>query len=336
MKPLKFALPILLSSGLLSFAFHFKKRPIKNPYGLKMYYDTAQNTPTKEGFLLGRALFYDNILSRDSSINCSSCHLSVSGFTHIDHALSHGVGDSIGNRNSIALMNLLFKPYFMWDGAATSLEAQPLIPLSSHLEMDLPLTRALERLNRNSFYRERFHRVFHIDSITTPYFLKAFAQFLMQLNSFDSKYDQVMRNEAQFSAMEERGYRVFKRSCASCHNEPLFTNLKFATNGIQIDSVLNDHGREEITQNPKDRYHFAVPTLRNIMYTFPYMHDGRFELIKDVLNHYSHPDLARRTNDKRLSHISLKPKEKTELIAFLKTLTDKTFLFNPDFRQPIP
>lgn len=331
-------LVLTIGFTLLSFAFFVRiSRPISNPYHLKTYYDTVNNPPTVEGFKLGRALFYENILSADSSINCSSCHLSVSGFTHVDHSLSHGVNDRIGKRNSIALMNLIFKPSFMWDGAASSLEGQPLIPLSSHLEMDLPLKMAIHRLNSNHDYRKKFQQAFDVDSINTSVFLKAFAQFTMQLNTFNSKYDRVKRGVTDFSVMEKKGYDVFKKACSSCHQEPLFTNNQFESNGLKIDPILQDSGRAVITQQTGDVGKFSVPTLRNIEYTFPYMHDGRFEHLKQVIEHYQSGNAFRHSLDKRLLLAQqLTSNEKTELIAFLKTLTDRAFLFNPEFRNPLP
>ena len=331
-------LVLTIGFTLWSFAFSVRSsRPISNPYRLTTFYDTLLNPPTEEGFKLGRALFYENMLSADSSINCSSCHLSVSGFTHVDHTLSHGVNDRIGKRNSIALMNLIFKPKFMWDGAANNLEAQPLIPLSSHAEMDLPLEQAIKRLNNHPGYRKKFQRAFDVDSINTSIFLKAFAQFTMQLNTFNSNYDRVKRGVTDFSVMEKKGYDVFKKACSSCHQEPLFTNNQFESNGLKIDPVLLDSGRAFITQQNADVGKFSVPTLRNIEYTFPYMHDGRFEHLKQVIEHYQSGNAFRNSLDKRLLPAQqLTSNEKTELIAFLKTLTDRAFLFNPEFRNPLP
>ena len=331
-------LVLTIGFTLWSFAFSVRSsRPISNPYRLTTFYDTLLNPPTEEGFKLGRALFYENMLSADSSINCSSCHLSVSGFTHVDHTLSHGVNDRIGKRNSIALMNLIFKPKFMWDGAANNLEAQPLIPLSSHAEMDLPLEQAIKRLNNHPGYRKMFHRAFKVDSINTSVFLKAFAQFTMQLNTFNAKYDRIKQGLDHFSIMEQKGYKVFKKACSSCHQEPLFTNNQFESNGLKIDPILQDSGRAVITQQTRDVGKFSVPTLRNIEYTFPYMHDGRFEHLKQVIEHYRSGDAYRNSGDKRLKHAEkLTPNQNIELIAFLKTLTDRAFLFNPDFRNQIP
>lgn len=331
-------LVLIIGFTLLSFAFSVRiSRPITNPYRLTTFYDTLQNPPTEEGFKLGRALFYENLLSADSSINCSSCHLSVSGFTHVDHTLSHGVNDRIGKRNSLALMNLIFKPQFMWDGAAINLEAQPLIPLSSHAEMDLPLELAIKRLNQHSGYRKLFYRVFKVDSINTSVFLKAFAQFTMQLNTFNTKYDRVKQGLTHFSVMEQKGYNLFKQACSSCHQEPLFTNNQFESNGLKIDPIIQDSGRVVISQQIVDVGKFSVPTLRNIEYTFPYMHDGRYEHLKQVIQHYQSGNAYRNSGDERLKPAEkLTPNQKIELMAFLKTLTDRTFLFNPEFKNPLP
>ena len=158
---------------------------------------------------------------------------------------------------------------------------------------------------------------------------------MLTLVSANSRYDQVMRREATFTDQEANGYRLFKTHCASCHTEPLFTNGSFENNGLPMDSVLNDVGRMEVTSDRNDSLKFKVPTLRNIEYTYPYMHDGRFKKLSEVLNHYTGGIHHSRTLALQLQNgIVLTSNEKVDLITFLLTLSDKTFVFNPNFRYP--
>ena len=155
------------------------------------------------------------------------------------------------------------------------------------------------------------------------------------LTTSNSKYDKVLRKVEKFTEMEQKGYNLFKQHCASCHKEPLFTNDGFENNGLAIDTTLNDMGRMRITQNVKDKQKFKVPTLRNAQFTFPYMHDGRFKTLNDVIKHYNSdlensPTLAKQIQ----KPMNLSDNDRTDLVAFLKTLTDKEFLFNPRFGYP--
>ena len=156
---------------------------------------------------------------------------------------------------------------------------------------------------------------------------------MLSLTSANSKYDKVIRKEEVFSTMEQKGYDLFKQNCASCHQEPLFTSDKFEKNGLIVDATLSDYGRMKITKNPDDSLKFKVPTLRNIKFTYPYMHDGRFTTLNEVLNHYN--ALNSKSVSKQLSKpMRLSDNNKTELIAFLKTLSDTEFLFNPRYSYP--
>jgi cytochrome c peroxidase len=304
--------------------------PIIVPAGWeKPVYDVSKNPPTKEGFELGRHLFYDPILSRDHTISCASCHLQSSGFTHVDHDLSHGIEDKIGTRNSMTIMNVAWNTSFMWDGSIHHLDMQPLAPLSSAVEMDERLDNVVKKLNNSVKYKTLFYKTFKDSVATGQKVLLAFSQFLVHLNSYHSKYDKYIRNEAggEFTQQEQNGLQLFRTHCASCHTEPLFTHQTFEKNGLPMDSTLKDLGRFSITQNPTDSFKFKVPTLRNIQFTFPYMHDGRFKKLREVINHYT-------TTDKLEKSIVLTPHEKVDLIAFLLTLTDKEFLFDKRFGYP--
>lgn len=300
----------------------------------KPHYDFSKNPLTEEGFQLGRNLFYDPILSRDNTISCASCHLQATGFTHVDHELSHGIEGKIGTRNSMTLMNLAWSKSFMWDGGVNHLDVQPLNPITSPIEMDETLANVVAKLQKSDKYPDLFLAAFGDSKITGQRVLKALSQFELQLISSNSKYDKVMRKEAVFTNQEQNGYALFKTNCASCHNEPLFTSEKFERNGLTLDTTLNDIGRQRITENPKDYLQFKVPTLRNIQFTFPYMHDGRFKKLMEVVKHYN--SLG---NDKNLPKQLQKPmhlsdNERVDLVAFLHTLTDTEFLFDKRFSYP--
>lgn len=303
----------------------------------KPVYNFHNNPLSEEGFQLGRNLFYDPILSRDSTISCASCHLQFTGFAHVDHEVSHGIDGRKGNRNVPALINLAWNKYFHWDGGVNNLEVQGINPVTHPNEMDMSLDEVILRLKQSEKYRILFTSAFGDDEITTSRIFKSITQFVALLVSSDSKYDQVMRHEGgvQFSSQEKKGYELFKSYCASCHKEPLFTNDFFASNGLSLDSTYKDLGRFEITQDPNDKYLFKIPTLRNIEYTYPYMHDGRFSTLKEVLQYYNELDHSINYLSKPLRKaFNLSDEERKDLLAFLLTLSDKTFLFNQRFFYP--
>lgn len=298
-------------------------------------YDFRKNPLTEEGFQLGRNLFYDPLLSRDNTISCASCHLQNTGFTHIDHDVSHGIEGRIGTRNSLVLTNLAWNSSFMWDGGVNNLEVQAINPITNPLEMDEKLENVVAKLQNSPKYKTLFSKAFGDQKVTSQRLLKALAQFTVSLTSSDSKYDKVMRKEAQFSESEAKGYQLFKTNCASCHNEPLFTNNKFENNGLRPDDFFKDGGRIKITKNRKDSLLFKVPTLRNVELTYPYMHDGRFRNLQMVLFHYTEdiynsPTLSRQLKKK----IILSETEKNYLLQFLRTLTDESYIRNPRFQFP--
>jgi cytochrome c peroxidase len=299
------------------------------------HYDFAKNPLTEEGFQLGRSLFYDPILSRDNTISCASCHLQATGFAHVDHDLSHGIEGKIGTRNAMALMNLAWSKDFMWDGGVNHLDVQPIAPITSAVEMDETMANVVAKLQKSNRYPALFENAFGTNIITGQLLLKALSQFELQLVSANAKYDKVARGEVSFNESEQKGYVLFKRHCASCHQEPLFTSDKFENNGLSIDTTLNDLGRMKITQNTKDAYRFKVPTLRNVQFTFPYMHDGRFKTLTEVIKHYNTGILQSPSLSKPLQKpMHLTDNDRVDLDAFLKTLTDTAFLFNPKFGYP--
>ena len=301
----------------------------------KPHYDFSKNPLTPEKVLLGRALFYDPILSRDNTISCNSCHSQYTAFAHVDHALSHGIDNKIGTRNAPALTNLAWQKKFMWDGAINHLDMQPLAPIANKDEMNSSIDSVVIRLQRSKIYPALFYKAFGDSMITGQHTLKAISQFMLTLVSADSKYDSVMRDETTFTTQEKNGYTLFKKNCAACHTEPLFTNEQFENNGLTVDTTLADFGLMKVTQNPADSLRFKVPTLRNIEFSYPYMHDGRFKHLSDVMNHYTKGIAKSKTLSKQFkTPIILTSNEKVDLIAFLLTLTDKHYLFNKKFSYP--
>ncbi len=302
-------------------------------------YRFSTNEVTKAGFELGRKLFYDPILSHNNTISCASCHISYAAFSHPGHNVSHGIHDRLGTRNSPPIMNLAWSTSFMWDGGIFDLDLQPIAPITNHVEMDDTMANVLNRLRISSVYPPLFEQAFGDRTISGTHFLKALSQFMVMCISSHSKYDSVMRKEGiQFSPIEEAGYALFQQKCASCHQEPLFTNHAFVNNGLPI-SALNDQGRYGITLDSNHRYQFKVPSLRNIGYTTPYMHDGRFSSVEQVLDFYNSgvqktPNLASSFNQNGRLGISISAAEKTKLVAFLKTLDDVYFVRDKTLVEP--
>lgn len=298
-------------------------------------YHFETNPITEKGFQLGKKLFYDPILSVDNTISCASCHIPTNAFAQQGHDLSHGVESRLGTRNSPALMHLAWMPLFFHDGGVADLDLQPINPITSEVEMDMDIALLPEKLAAAPDYKEMFEAAFGVGGLNGTNMLKALSQFMLMCVSSNSKYDSVQTGKAVFSSLENEGYVVFKSKCASCHQEPFFTDFSFRNNGLPI-GASNDSGRAKITLTNEDLYKFKVPSLRNLQYTAPYMHDGRMSTLSEVLAHYtSHiPDLYG-TLDPILkkpsgtSAIVLTPAEQTALLAFLETLNDKKFITNP-------
>lgn len=304
-------------------------------------YDFGKNQVTKEGFELGRKLFYDGKLSRDGTISCAECHSQTFAFTHHGHTLSHGIDNRIGRRNAPPIQNTAFMKSFFWDGGVFDLDLFSVAPINNPLEMDEQLGNVLQKLRDTENYPKLFEAAYGSSEITTDRFLKALSQFMNSLVSANSKYDKYVRNEAggDFSNEELSGLAIFKTKCASCHATDLFTDGSFRNNGLQIYVRDPDLGRFLITQNESDKYKFKVPSLRNIAYTAPYMHDGRFVNLDMVLEHYDSGVNDSETLDADLKEgtrlgISLSDKEKSDLKAFLNTLSDPMFIKQPEFSAP--
>jgi cytochrome c peroxidase len=297
-----------------------------------MVYGPEQNPPTQATFELGRSLFYDPRLSSDGKVSCGSCHHQAAAFSDNGHTLSHGVDGRLGTRNSPALQNLRWKTSFMWDGGAHHIENQPIAPLLNVLEMNETLPGVLAKLNADATYQRRFAAIYGTTPIDSYQLLRALAQFTAALTSSNSRYDHYVRHEAAgtLDAGELRGLTLVRGKCASCHSTDLFTDETFRNNGLNSSFPL-DSGRAHITGISTDVGLFKVPSLRNITLTAPYMHDGRFATLAQVLAHYAQGVLPSPTLDTALQPaggtlgIPLTAQEQQDIIAFLGTLTDGSF-----------
>ena len=298
-------------------------------------YRFEDNPLTKEGFELGRRLFYDGQLSIDGLHPCSSCHQQIGGFGTFQHDRSHGVNDSHTLRNAPVLFNLAWNNSFHWDGEFSSFTSEGAQPINGHVEMGETFQGVIDKLEKDKTYREQFKKVFRYPLIRPEFILKALAQFTGSLTSGNSKYDQVKKGTAGFTAEEDRGYTLFRTNCATCHPEPLFTDNLFHNVGLPVDPLLSDFGRIRITGKSEDSLKFKTPTLRNVYVSSNYMHDGRFGTLGQTINHYRTGVQQSPTLDPLLANgIPLTNTQANELVAFLRTLTDSTFLSDPRFAKP--
>jgi cytochrome c peroxidase len=249
--------------------------------------------------------------------------------------VSHGVFDRVGKRNAPALFNLAWKKNFMWDGAIHSLDAQAMAPIENVLEMNETLANVVKKLNERKFYRAYFFQAWGDSLATGERVLKSLSQFMLSFVSNQSKYDEVIAGKNTFTEQEQKGYVLFQKKCNACHTEPLFTNDEFKSNGIAFNDSLNDFGRGAVTSFRQDRLTFKVPSLRNVEMSFPYMHDGRFRTLQQVMNHYSSIDGNEENISSPLNHpLNLTSNDKQDLIAFLLTLTDHELLTRKEYQFP--
>ena len=306
----------------------------------EMSYNLASNPPTKNGFELGKKLFYDGNLSANGFISCGFCHEQSSAFTHHGHQFSHGIDDLEGTRNAPAIQNMAFQTEFAWDGATSHLDLFPIIPITNEVEMGETLSNVLAKLKNNSEYQRLFASAFENGEVNNENFLKALSQFMVMMISANSKYDKFVRNEegGEFSALEKKGLALFESKCAHCHKTDLFTDNTFRNNGLPPYPGLNDLGRAEVSGRISDNYKFKVPSLRNVAFTAPYMHDGRFGSLQSVLNFYTNGvqdsetlDLVLKQNGKL--GIALNADDQEALIAFLQTLTDTEYINDKRFSE---
>lgn len=312
------------------------------PSGFPQMIIPADNPLTNEGVALGRRLFYDKLLSKDFTQSCASCHNQALAFTDNGTRFSTGVDGIQGNRNSMTIANLGFNRKYFWDGRSESLEIQALEPVPNPVEMHLPWLDALDRLNANANYKTLFKKAFNVSEIDSMHVVKALAQFMRTMISANSKFDKRMRFEVNFTPSEANGFVIFnteRGDCFHCHNIDggrLFTDNLPHNNGL--DAIFTDLGFGAVTGNPNDNGKFLTPTLRNIELTAPYMHDGRFQTLEEVIDHYNNGGQYSPTVDPLMKHIGdglhLTAQDKADLLAFLKTLTDTSFINDPKFKSP--
>lgn len=328
---------VLLVVGCTSHALEEPTKPFRGFVAPAHFpppaYDFEQNPVTEAGFELGRKLFYDPRLSRDGTVSCGSCHAQVHAFADHNRALSFGVDGRIGLRNTPGLANLAWFPSYMWDGGITHLEVMPLAPLTDENEMDIDLAVLLDYLNEETEYPEEFAEAFGQAEVTSQRLLLAISQFQGSMVSASSKYDQFLLDRQSLTPLEMTGLEVFDASCSSCHSGPLFSDFSYRNNGL--DSVFTDGGRARITLNPGDMGKFRVPSLRNVALTYPYMHDGRFRTLTEAVAHYADGIAHSETLDPQLqSGLDLSEEDQEALVAFLKTLTDYSFIGDMRFSEP--
>ncbi|WP_234462598.1 cytochrome-c peroxidase [Adhaeribacter terrigena] len=300
-----------------------------------------RNPFTREGILLGRKLFYDPTLSANNKISCATCHAPQKAFTDGLALGTLGVSGKALHRNAPTLQNLAWHKGWFWDGGAKDLESLNFGPLKHEDEMGQDLNELVTELKNNPEYAPLFKAAFPQDSISTITLTRALAQFQRTLISANSRYDKYVRKEGgKLDEQELEGLTIFQQKCSSCHATDFFTDFAYHNNGL--DNTFPDDfeavawGRGRISEKPADIGKYKTPTLRNIALTAPYMHDGRFKTLAEVLEHYNSGVKKSATLDAELQKnpmpgIALTESEKTKLIAFLNTLTDPEFVNNPDF-----
>lgn len=296
------------------------------------------NPLTEEGVMLGERLFHDKKLSGNGTQSCADCHDRRHFFSDA-RTFSIGAFGDTGTRQSMPLYNLAWKSSFFWDGRAPTLRAQSLQPIENPIEMHAKLPEVVEHLKQAPHYPEMFKAAFGSPEINSDRLSRALEQFLLTLVSDDSKFDRAMRGQAQLTAEEQRGAELFNTEfdpargqrgadCFHCHGGPMFQSAAFSNNGL---SLTKDAGRFDATKLDGDHGKFAVPSLRNVARTAPYMHDGRFATLEEVIDHYDHglhqsptldPNLAKHPSE----GLQLSEADKAALVAFLKTLTDHEFV----------
>ncbi|HRG08838.1 MAG TPA: cytochrome c peroxidase [Cyclobacteriaceae bacterium] len=300
---------------------------------------TFQNNPvTAPGFELGRMLFYDPVFSRDSTVSCANCHLQAVAFADPAHKISVGINDRIGTRNAPPIFNLAFKSNFFWDGGVNHIDFIPINAIVNPNELDQDIDVLISKLNKYNRYPQKFKEAFNKANIDSQQMLFALSQFMVMMVSANGRYDQYVNgNKSVLTEQEIRGLALVESKCTSCHTPPLFTNDGFANNGL--DTEFTDRGRAIITESENDVGKFRVPTLRNVELTDPYMHDGRFRTLEQVLTHYQQgvkdsPTLDPLLKQNETPGIILSDTEKADIIAFLKTLTDRSFTQDKRFANP--
>ncbi|MCB0822933.1 MAG: c-type cytochrome [Bacteroidales bacterium] len=302
-------------------------------------YIPDDNPLTLEGIELGRKLFYDKKLSGDNSKACSSCHLQEYGFSDTAR-FSEGISGEVGTRQAMAIINLGWSDNFFWDARAVSVEDQAFGPVVNPIELNTTWPEVEAKLQADPNYPSLFYKAFGTKIIDSVLVTRAIAQFERTLVSFNSKFDKYFYQfEPVFDSSEIRGFNLFfgQAECIHCHSGPMLTDNTFRNNGL--DNLFTDNGLGDITGTETDNGKFKVTTLRNIANTAPYMHDGRFGTLEEVIAHYNSGVKANSPNlDPELDHfvggLGLTEQDIDDLAAFLRTFTDESFLTNPDFSEP--
>jgi len=304
----------------------------------------TNNPLTEEGVALGKKLFFDTKLSGNNTQSCASCHNPRNAFTD-ETRFSDGIDGTFGTRNSMPIFNLAwnFSDRFAWDGKELGLERQALEPVKNPIEMHSDWEDVASKLQQDAQYPTLFLEAFGTSTIDSTLITKAIAQFERILISGNSKFDQHLAGNATLTLQELNGFNVFmdetKGDCFHCHgsdNNPLWTDNDFHNNGL--DATFTDLGLGAVTGDPNDNGKFRSPSLRNLAFTAPYMHDGRFATLEEVINFYSEGLQISSTIDPLMKKVNqggvqLTPQDKADLKAFLLSLTDNEFVSNPIFQN---
>ena len=304
---------------------------IETPYGFPDMKIPFDNPMTVEGIALGEKLFKDPILSADNTQACINCHQQKFSFSD-PNQFSTGIDNIQGNRNASALINLGWNTSFNWDGSSLTLEEQAFEPVTNSIEMHNTWMNVELELNSHSNYPFLFKQAFNINYIDSIHIVKAIAQFERTLISTNSKLDRYLKNEEQLTISELNGYAIFnteKGDCFHCHSTNMFMDNLFHNNGLD-NEPFTDLGRAKVTSNASDNGKFKTPTLRNVEMTAPYMHDGRFATLEEVVEHYDSGGKYSTTVDPLMKKLGvglqLSNQEKMDLVSYLKTLTDNEFI----------
>ena len=310
----------------------------------------TDNPLTHKGIRLGRMLFYDKILSRNNTQACASCHRQEFAFNDTAK-YSIGVNNLPGKRNAMSIFNMAWNTnQFFWDGRANLLRHQSLLPIQDELEMDETLENVVQKLNGSYFYKTLFKNAFGTSKISSDLISKALEQFMNSIVSNNSKYDQYLAGTYTLTPEEERGRYLFVTEynpgfpsasgadCMHCHGGSNFENDRYMNNGLDQDITMSDIGRQAVTNDPADKGKFKVVSLRNIALTAPYMHDGRFSTLEQVIDHYNlvknSSTLDGSFQQQLPNGLQLSNSDKQALVAFLKTLTDQELITNPEYKNP--
>lgn len=307
----------------------------------------SDNRATIEGVALGKMLFFDPILSKNGNISCATCHQPEKWFSDGFAQSTAGTSHQKLPRNSPSLINTAFWGSWFWDGGAKNLESQVFGPLTSAHEMAADIKEVIKRLNTHPIYPKKFKQAFGIDTIHEAFMAKALAQFERTLISFNSPYDKFYRREKGFRKMNNQelaGFQLFNQHCQTCHKGELFTDNKFYNVGLDIPKFDTTGlgvfmGRKRITFNNDDLGKYRTPSLRNVAVTSPYMHDGRFKTLKEVMDFYRKdikpsPNLAvEMFGDDGKIGMDFSEEDSRLMIQFLNFITDSTVIKNPHFLQ---